>query len=81
MNDDLIKELEPDFPLEEGFEKLEELLLAMEGEEISIEESFALFERGTALIHVMHDRLASLEGKVEQITAEGALEAFDEARE
>ena len=27
MNDDLIKELEPDFPLEEGFEKLEELLL------------------------------------------------------
>ncbi|MBR1628497.1 MAG: exodeoxyribonuclease VII small subunit, partial [Lachnospiraceae bacterium] len=62
--------------LEQGFEHLDALLAEMEKEDISIEEAFSLFEKGTKLVASLHERLSTLEGRVEQIGKDGAFEEF-----
>lgn len=62
--------------LEECFDELDGILEAMEADGVTIEQSFAHYERGMKLVKDMHEKLSSLEGKVEQINAEGQFEEF-----
>ncbi|MBR1633849.1 MAG: exodeoxyribonuclease VII small subunit [Lachnospiraceae bacterium] len=62
--------------LEESFDELDGLLEAMEEDGATIEQSFAHYERGMKLVQKMHEKLSALEGKVEQINAEGQFEEF-----
>ena len=66
--------------IEEGFTELDELLSDMQKEDISIEESFLLFEKGTGLVRTLQKKLSELEGRIEQIRADGSTEVFKDGQ-
>lgn len=47
--------------LEEGFERLDAITAAMEQEDITLEQSFRLFEEGMELVRRCGDQLAEVE--------------------
>ena len=47
--------------IEETFDQLEEVLKQMEAKEISLEESFACYERGMKLVKACNDKLDKVE--------------------
>ncbi len=68
-------ELEP-MSLEEKLARLEEIVQALEREEVSLERSLALFEEGVALARALRRELEEGRLKVKQIL-EGAEFPFD----
>ena len=50
--------------IEETFDKLEEVLKQMEAKEISLEESFACYERGMKLVKACNDKLDKVEKQI-----------------
>ena len=64
--------------LENSFEELEEILRKMQGEEISLEESFGCYEQGMKLVKQINESLDLVEKKVQMITADGSLADFEE---
>ena len=50
--------------IEETFDQLEEVLKQMEAKEISLEESFACYERGMKLVKACHDKLDKVEKQI-----------------
>ncbi len=63
---------------EQAFEELEKVVSALEVEQKSLEKSLALFERGQELSKHCIKLLDEAELKVQQLTEEGELEAFEE---
>lgn len=68
---------------EKAFQRLEEIVKRLEGEELSLDESLQLFEEGIRLSRFCHQRLEAVEKKIEMILAdakgEPRTEQFDEA--
>ncbi len=56
---------------EEAFAELEQVVTQLEGGQLALEDSLALFERGQALAAACRRKLDQAELKVEQITPEG----------
>jgi len=56
---------------EEAFAELEQIVNRLEGDQLTLEDSLALFERGQALAAACSRKLDEAELKVEQITPEG----------
>ena len=50
--------------IEETFDQLEEVLKQMEAKEISLEESFACYERGMKLVKACNDKLDKVEKQI-----------------
>ena len=50
--------------IEETFDQLEEVLKQMEAKEISLEESFAGYERGMKLVKACNDKLDKVEKQI-----------------
>ncbi len=50
--------------IEETFDQLEEVLKQMEDKEISLEESFACYERGMKLVKACNDKLDKVEKQI-----------------
>jgi exodeoxyribonuclease VII small subunit len=55
---------------EKAFQNLEKIVQRLEGEELPLDESLALFEEGIKLSRFCHQRLEEVEKKIELILAD-----------
>lgn len=62
--------------LEESFEKLDEILNRLESPDISLEESFQVYEGGMKLLKQCNEIIDRVEKKVLKLNENGALEEF-----
>ena len=74
------KESEPpaekELTLEEAFLRLEEVTRALEDENISLEESFAVYQKGMELLKYCNESIDKVEKKVLVLNGEGKLDEF-----
>ena len=52
---------EENITLKETFEKLDEIIEKMQGQELSLEETFALYKQGVALVHSANEKIEKVE--------------------
>lgn len=73
----MVKDSEPTF--KEAIEELEKITDSLEGGELELEQSLALFERGVVLIKYCQDKLDSAQSKVELLvdSLEGEIDSVD----
>lgn len=64
--------------IEQGFEKIEEILQKMESREIPLEESFALYQQGMRQLKACNEKIEQVEKQVLQLNENGELEPLDE---
>lgn len=64
------------FRLEEGFEKIEQLLTRLSDREVSLEESFSLYREGMELLKQCNARIEHVEKQMLQIDEEGQTHEF-----
>ena len=64
------------FKLEEGFSMLEETVAKLERDDISLEESFALYEQGMELLKKCNNAIDLVEKKVLAINEKGEIDEF-----
>lgn len=60
-----------DLTLEEGFEKIDELIETMADGDISLEESFDKYKLGMEILKVCSDKIDKVEKQIEILNAEG----------
>lgn len=65
-----------EFTLEEGFAQLEEKVVLLEKEDISLEESFQAYKEGMEILKQCNDTIDRVEKKVMVINEEGGLSEF-----
>lgn len=70
---------------EESFKELEAIVRRLEGEQLTLDDSLALFEKGIRLSRFCHQKLSEVEKKIELIVAdakgEPSTRPFDEPDE
>ena len=59
---------------EQAMSRLEEIIAALEDNQISLEKSVDLFQEGIKLSKICSDKLAGIEDKVAKILVDGKLE-------
>ena len=59
---------------EQAMSRLEEIIAALENNQISLEKSVDLFQEGIKLSKICSDKLAGIEDKVAKILVDGTLE-------
>ncbi len=62
--------------LEEAFGQLEEVAKQLEDENISLEDSFAVYQKGMQLLKYCNDSIDKVEKKVLMLSGEGKLDEF-----
>lgn len=62
--------------LEERFENLESILTEMEAEDVSLEKSFELYQKGLQEIKEANDMITEIETAMQVINEQGQLEDF-----
>lgn len=70
------KELENNISLEEAFIKLEETIQQLEGEDVSLERSFALYKEGVGLVENCQKEIDLVEKKVIALGKNGETSEF-----
>lgn len=70
------KKREEEFRLEEAFEKIEQLLGKLGDREVSLEESFALYQEGMILLKQCNEKIDRVEKQMLQIDEEGQIHEF-----
>ncbi|MFR4351930.1 MAG: exodeoxyribonuclease VII small subunit [Roseburia sp.] len=60
--------------LEESFAKIEKIIEQMEGADVSLDESFRLYQQGISQLKACNGMLDQVEKKMQILNAEGALE-------
>lgn len=68
--------MENERSLEETFELLEEKLTCLESEDISLEDSFKIYQEGMVLLKQCHEKIDYVEKKVLEINEAGELIEF-----
>lgn len=69
-------EKEQTLSLEEAFAQIEELIGRLEAEDITLEQSFAEYNRGMALLAQCNETIDRVEKKVLKINEDGGLDEF-----
>ena len=64
------------FTLEENFTRLEEIIEKMESDDISLEEAFAAYSTGMAVLKECNEQIDRVEKKVLKLSEQGVLEVF-----
>lgn len=64
--------------LEQTFEKLEDAIGRLEGEEVSLEESFRIYKEGMKLIQSCNDKIDKVEKEVLKLNENGELDVFEQ---
>ena len=67
---------EKELTLNEAFAKLEEVTKRLESADISLEESFAVYQEGMQLLKYCNDSIDKVEKKVLMLNGEGTLDEF-----
>lgn len=62
--------------LEEAFEKLDETIQKMESEDVTLEQSFALYKDGIELVEKCSKEIDLVEKKVLELSGNGAVNEF-----
>lgn len=62
---------------EQAFKELEEIVLELEGDEMPLEESLTLFERGQELTRRCGELLEDADLKIQQVMKDGATSEFE----
>ncbi|MBQ8591328.1 MAG: exodeoxyribonuclease VII small subunit [Lachnospiraceae bacterium] len=62
--------------LEEAFEKLDEMAEQLESEDITLEDSFVVYQKGMQLLKYCNEKIDAVEKKVLQLNEEGELREF-----
>lgn len=62
--------------LEENFSKLEEIIEKMQRQDVSLEESFALYEQGMKTLKNCNKKIDAVEKKMLKMNEAGELEEF-----
>ena len=62
--------------LEESMERLETILDTLEGDDISLEESFALYQKGMKLVQSCKEKIDTVEKKVQILDENGDAHEF-----
>lgn len=57
--------------LEMAFEELDGVLEALDGEDVSLEESFSLYHKGMQLLKVCNDKIDKVEKKIRILDEDG----------
>ena len=57
-----------DAKFEEAMTELEDVVERLEGGDIPLEASLAAFERGVALVRLLHARLDAVQARIEELT-------------
>lgn len=70
------KQDDKELKLEEAFEKLEETVLALEQEDISLEESFQIYKNGMELLKKCNQAIDQVEKKVLVLNEDGETYEF-----
>lgn len=68
---------EREYTLEENFERLNQMIRTLEGEELSLEEAFRTYSEGMNLLKQCNEQIDKVEKQVLELTADGCLEEFD----
>lgn len=68
--------MEEQLTLEEAFAQLEEVTKALEDENISLEDSFAVYQKGMQLLKYCNESIDKVEKKVLVLNGEGKLDEF-----
>ena len=61
-------EQEKQINLEDAFKKLDEIISAMQGAELSLEDTFRLYKQGIELVQICEDRIEKVEEEIKVIT-------------
>ena len=69
-------EEEPTLSLEDAFAQIEEVIGRLETEDITLEQSFAEYNRGMALLAQCNETIDQVEKKVLKINEDGGLDEF-----
>ncbi len=64
--------------IEEIFEELDTILAAMDEGEVSLDDAFALYEKGMKKVRQANERLDLVEKKMLEIASDGSEQPFDE---
>ena len=64
--------------IEDDLQKLDELVKKMDGKDISLEESFSVYEEGMKILKGANEKLDEVEKKVKVLQEDGILTDFDE---
>lgn len=64
--------------LEETFQELSNIIEKMQEREVTLEESFSLYEQGIRKLKLCNEKIDSVEKKMLLLNQQGELEAFDE---
>lgn len=64
--------------LEETFQELSFIIEKMQEREVTLEESFSLYEQGIRKLKLCNDKIDDVEKKMLLLNQQGELEAFDE---
>ena len=71
-----MEENKKDLSLEEHFNEIELLLADMERDDISMEKSFELYEKGMKLLKSCNEKIDKVEKKVQILDKEGQVHEF-----
>lgn len=63
--------------IEESFALLDEMAERLESEDVSLEESFKIYEQGMKLLKDLNERIDRVEKKMQLIDEEGRTEDFE----
>ena len=63
--------------IEASLEEIQKLLDEMGRDGVTLEESFACYEKGIRLLRQVNERIDRVEKKVQMLTDDGTLEAFE----
>ncbi|MBQ2626985.1 MAG: exodeoxyribonuclease VII small subunit [Eubacterium sp.] len=70
------KNQEQELTLEEAFETLDSLAEQLENKDISLEESFQVYQKGMELLKQCSEKIDTVEKKMLQVNADGTLAEF-----
>ncbi len=62
--------------LEEAFGRLDQVVEALESREISLEDSFRIYQEGMKLLRMCNEKIDQVEKKILVINGEGGLDEF-----
>ena len=64
--------------LEQDLNKLDELVKKMDAKDVSLEDSFSIYEEGMKILKGANEKLDEVEKKVKVLQEDGSLTDFDE---
>ena len=68
---------EDELTVEQSFARLDEMVSALESEDVSIEDSFRIYQDGMKLLKKVGQKLDGYEKKMLSLTEDGVLEEFE----